>query len=160
VRDVVTNTSPLLYLHQLRLLEILPHLYQRVVVPTAVVSELADGARAGYDVPDSRSLVWADVQEAPGATILQLVTDLGDGERAAIALAASRRSDLLLLDDALARRHAQLLGLTVTGTLGVLLRAKESALIPAVVPLIDRLEHLGFRLAAETKAAVSRLANE
>jgi predicted nucleic acid-binding protein len=51
VRDVVTNTSPLLYLHQLGLLEILPRLYERVVVPTAVVEELLEGGRRGYDVP-------------------------------------------------------------------------------------------------------------
>ena len=45
--------------------------------------------------------------QSPSAAILGLVTDLGDGERAAIA-SRSRKSDLLLLDDALARRHAQL----------------------------------------------------
>ena len=89
-----------------------------------------------------------------------MVTALGDGERAAIALAASRRSDLLLLDDALARRHARLLGVPVTGTLGVLLRAKTAGLLPAVAPVIDRLEQLGFRLASETRAGVMRLAGE
>ena len=89
-----------------------------------------------------------------------IVTDLGDGERAAIALAASRKSDLLLLDDALARRHAKLLGLVVSGTLGVLLKAKQVGLVPAVAPLVDRLDVLGFRLAAETRAAVLALAGE
>lgn len=96
MRDVVTNTSPLLYLHQLGLLELLPRLYERVVVPTAVVEELAEGARCGYAVPTPDALEWVDVQEAPAPAILPLVTDLGDGERAAIAIAAARRSDLLL----------------------------------------------------------------
>jgi hypothetical protein len=160
VRDVVTNTSPLLYLHRLRLIEVLPQLYTRVVVPTAVVRELAEGGRCGHDVPSPATLPWADVCDAPGAAILPLVTDLGDGERAAIALAASRKSDLLLLDDALARRHAQLLGLTITGTLGVLLRAKEAGLVPAITPVVERLERLGFRLAPETRVAVLKLAGE
>jgi len=47
VRDVVTNTSPLLYLHQLGLLDLLPDLYERVVVPTAVLRELEEGAKLG-----------------------------------------------------------------------------------------------------------------
>lgn len=130
MRDVVTNTSPLLYLHQLGLLELLPRLYQRIVVPTAVVSELAEGGRTGYDVPAPATLSWVVVETVPGAAILPMVTALGDGERAAIALAAARTSDLLILDDALARRHAHLLGLPVTGTLGVLLRARPRASFP------------------------------
>lgn len=160
MRDVVTNTSPLLYLHQLGLLELLPRLYERVIVPTAVVAELSDGGRFGYDVPAPATLPWVAVEAAPGAAFLPMVTALGDGERAAIALAASRKSDLLLLDDALARRHARLLGSPVTGTLGVLLRAKTAGLLPVLVPVVDKLEQLGFRLAPETRAGVIRLAGE
>ena len=160
MRDVVTNTSPLLYLHQLRLLELLPRLYGRVVVPTAVAEELAEGGRRGHDVPTPSALEWIDLVPAPAAAILALVTDLGEGERAAIALAMSRKSDLLLIDDGLARRHAKLVGLTFTGTLGILLRAKEQRHIGALAPLIERLTELGFRLAPETRAAVLKLANE
>jgi predicted nucleic acid-binding protein len=160
MRDVVTNTSPLLYLHQLGLLDLLPRLYERVVVPSAVVAELLEGARFGYDVPAPTTLPWVVVEAAPGAAILPMVTALGDGERAAIALAATRKSDLLVLDDALARRHARLLGLTVTGTLGVLLRAKKEGLLPAIAPVVDTLEQLGFRLATDTRAGVLRLAGE
>ncbi|GAC1299772.1 MAG: hypothetical protein NVSMB1_26410 [Polyangiales bacterium] len=94
------------------------------------------------------------------AELLALVTDLGPGERAAIALARSRRSGLLLLDDGLARRHARLLGLTISGTLGVLLRAKQAGLLPSVGPKVAELERLGFRLAVSTRDAVLRLAEE
>jgi hypothetical protein len=87
MRDVVTNTSPLLYLHQLGLLDLLPRMYGRVVVPSAVVGELSDGARLGYDVPAPSTLPWVFVEAPPGAVILPMVTALGDGERAAIALA-------------------------------------------------------------------------
>jgi predicted nucleic acid-binding protein len=160
MHDVVTNTSPLLYLHQLGLLELLPRLYERVVVPSPVVAELSDGASLGYDVPSPSTLPWALIEAPPGAAILPIVTALGDGERAAIALAATRKSNLLLLDDSLARRHARLLGLTVTGTLGVVLRAKRESHLPAVAPVVDKLEHLGFRLARDTRAAVLRLAGE
>jgi predicted nucleic acid-binding protein len=89
-----------------------------------------------------------------------LAPALGEGERAAIALASERGSDLLLIDDGLARRHAALLGIKITGTFGVLLRAKANGHVPAVQPSVEQLAHLGFRAAAETIAAVRKLAGE
>jgi predicted nucleic acid-binding protein len=160
VRDVVTNTSPLLYLHQLELIDLLARLYGEVVVPTAVAEELAEGARLGFDVPTPALVPWMKLASPPGEAWLELVTDLGKGERAAIALAASRRSGLVILDDRLARRHAQLVGLTVTGTLGILLKAREQGHLPAVRPVLDRLSALGFRLTPETRNAALRLAGE
>jgi hypothetical protein len=124
------------------------------------LAELAEGAKRGYSVPTPDRFDWVDVLPPPAEPLLEMVTDLGAGERAAIALAVMRRSDLLLLDDALARRHAKLLGLPVSGTLGVLLRAKEARLVPAVAPVLDRLESLGFRLALPTREAALRLAKE
>ncbi len=66
----------------------------------------------------------------------------------------------MIFDDALARRHAEVLGLRLTGTLGVLLDAKRAGLVPAVMPLIDDLQRLGFRLSNGTRQAVLRLAGE
>ena len=51
MRDVLCNTSPLLYLHQIRRLDLLPEFYQRVVIPEAVAVELREGARLGHAVP-------------------------------------------------------------------------------------------------------------
>jgi len=66
----------------------------------------------------------------------------------------------VILDDALARQYARMLKLTLTGTLCVLLKAKETGLLPAVAPVLDRLEHLRFRVDPETRQAVLRLAGE
>ena len=52
----------------------------------------------------------------------------------------------MIIDERLARRHAKRLGLTLTGTLGVLLKAKERGLVPTVEPLIDELRQGGIRL--------------
>jgi uncharacterized protein len=121
-RDVVTNTSPLLYLHQLGLINLLPQIFQRLVVPSAVIAELAEGQGLGYDVPSPSAFAWVEIAP-PVVPITQAPTGLGPGEREAIALAVTRRSDLILLDDGLARRYASGLGLAVAGTLGVILRA-------------------------------------
>jgi predicted nucleic acid-binding protein len=51
MREIITNTSPLLYLHQLGELAVLSHLYSRVLVPRRVVEELDAGKAGGHDVP-------------------------------------------------------------------------------------------------------------
>lgn len=71
---------------------------------------------------------------------------------------AQRPGAVALLDDGLARRMAQHLGVPFSGTLGVLLRAKAAGHIAAVAPIVDRLEALGFRLDAMTRAGILELA--
>jgi predicted nucleic acid-binding protein len=159
MRDVVSNTSPLLYLHQLEQLDLLPSLYSKVVVPQSVVEELDAGRAGGHDVPAVTALPWIEVVSSPNLALLALATDLGRGETEAIAVAHERRA-LLILDDALARRHAGLLGLECTGTLGVLLKAKAVGHLTRVAPLVGRLVELGFRLHPRTRDAVLRLAGE
>ena len=66
----------------------------------------------------------------------------------------------LLLDDGLARHFAKHLGIRFTGTLGVLLKAKAGGHLDAVMPIVDRLQLLGFWLTAATRAAVLDLAEE
>ena len=87
-------------------------------------------------------------------------TRLGPGEREALALAREPGDPLLLLDDRAARTQARLLGISFTGTLGVLLRAKRESHVDAISPLVDSLEASGFRLDPSTRAAVLRLAGE
>jgi predicted nucleic acid-binding protein len=67
---------------------------------------------------------------------------------------------VIVLDDALARRIAEALGLRFTGTLGLLLDAKRTGLIHAVRPVLDQLQSLRFRVSSHTRAAVLKLAGE
>ena len=60
--EIVSNTSPLQYLHQLGLLDLLPRLVGRVTVPQAVVDELETGRLLGHDLPDVTSLPWVTVR--------------------------------------------------------------------------------------------------
>lgn len=77
-----------------------------------------------------------------------------------MGLAKSRPDTLAVLDDALARRHASLLGVSFTGTLGILLKAKAAGLLDSAGPVVDELTQLGFRLDPKTREAVLRLAEE
>ena len=158
--EVICDTSPLQYLHQLGQLHLLPSLVQRIIVPEAVKEELAQGRRRGFELPDPTQLDWAVIRSPASAPALRLIHDLGAGESEALALALEIQDSLIILDDALARKEAEILGIPLTGTLGLLIDAKRAGLIPAVGPLLDQLQSLRFRLAPQTHAAVIKLAGE
>ena len=85
--EVIVDTSPLQYLYQLDLLDLLPSSYGEVLVPEAVVREIAVGRARGVALPDLDTLSWVRVQRVAGRAILPLVSDLGTGEREVLALA-------------------------------------------------------------------------
>ena len=158
--DLICDTSPLQYLHQLDLLSLLSALAERVIVPPSVIEELEVGHRLGVSLPDVTMLDWVTVHQPASKAALPLVTDLGPGETQVLMLALESLDAVAVLDDALARRVAETLGLRLTGTLGLLLDAKRAGLVEVVAPLLDRLQALRFRLALHTRAAVLRLAGE
>jgi len=158
--EVICNTSPIEYLHQLELLRILHALAGQVIVPPAVVDELAEGRALGVNLPDLTALDWVTIRRPVSELAVPLVTDLGPGETEVLMLALESREAIVVLDDALARRVAETFGHRLTGTLGLLLDAKRAGLIPAVSPLLDQLQALRFRVAPHTRAAVLKLAGE
>jgi predicted nucleic acid-binding protein len=89
-----------------------------------------------------------------------LSLDLGKGELGAMALALENPDRIVLLDDALARRTAQAAGLTVRGTLGILLDAKARGLTELVEPWLDKLEDAGLWFSNEVRKRILRLAGE
>jgi uncharacterized protein len=160
LREIICNTSPIQYLHQLGLLHILEALAGQVIIPPAVVDELAMGHRLGIDLPDLEALEWVKVRRPASAPVLPLVTYLGPGETEMFALALETPDAVVVLDDALARQTAEVLRIRLTGTLGLLLDAKRKGLIPMVTPFLNELHTLGFRVAAYTRIAVLKLAGE
>jgi predicted nucleic acid-binding protein len=134
--------------------------YSAITIPTAVAAELREGTLRGVDLPAFESLDWIRIRQPAGRPLLPIVADLGAGEREVLALGTETPDSLVILDDALARRYARMLNLNLTGTLGILLKAKETGLLPAVAPILDRLEHMRFRMDPETRQGVLRLAGE
>ena len=155
----VADTSPLPYLFQIGHLELLERLFGTVLVPEAVRDELQVGRSLGFDVPDPVRFSWMLIRPAPTIPAVELPA-LGPGESAALALALETPDSLVLLDDAAARAAAARLGLPTTGTLGLLLIAKEQQLIAEVAPVIAILEERGFRLTEAVRQRILRLAAE
>jgi uncharacterized protein len=157
---VISNTSPLLYLHQIGCLSILQKLYTQVIVPQAVQSELLVGQQQGVDVPKISQYEWLQLRSVATVASMPNMIDLGPGKAEAIGLGIENFGSLLILDDQLGRQIAQFHRLKFTGTLGVLIKAKQSGHITAVRPLIDQLQRSGMWLLDSVIADVLRLAGE
>ena len=158
--EVICNTSPLQYLHQIGQLRILPALVGSIIVPPSVLVELEAGVEKGLDLPQPENLRWIRIRAPISATAASLITDLGPGESQVLMLALEMPGSIVLLDDALARRVAIAKGIPIKGTLGLLLDAKRAGHLESIKPSIDMLQELGFRLSKPTREAVMKLAGE
>ena len=111
----ISNTSPLLYLYRIDGIDWLPKLFDEIWIPEAVKNELQAGRTKGYDVPNPDDYSWLAVVNPKSTPSEWLALDLGAGEIAAMALALENSDRVVLLDDMLARRTAQVAGLQVWG---------------------------------------------
>lgn len=102
---------------------------------------------------------WMVITSAK-AQFLPNITDLGDGEAEVIALGLENPGSLLILDDALGRRIARLYRLTYTGTLGVLVRAKQLGYLDRVEPVMQALQNHGLWISATVMENILQLAGE
>lgn len=157
----ICNTSPIFYLHQIGRLPLLQALYGTIAITPQVVEELEAGEAMGESIPDVRAFSWIGVQAVRIPAYLDLIPDLGRGEASVLTLALERHpNSLMVMDDKLGRKLAKLRDLRVTGTAGVLLKAKKTGLIPEIGPLLQVLVERGFRLDGGTRNALLELAGE
>lgn len=135
---VVSDSSPFIALNAIGRLDLLPRLFDAVVVPRAVEKEVKS-----LSLP-----LWVTVMDLPAtAPLFEAGIGLGRGETEAIRLALHLGPDWLLLDDGAGRRAAQRLGLRITGVLGILLAAGRSGILGNLQPELDLLMANGFRIA-------------
>jgi uncharacterized protein len=161
VTAVISDASPVIALAFLRLEGLLQSLFAEVVIPSAVAKEVREsrGAFGGIDCSTIPGLRVLD--PASAAPLSHRHGMLDPGERAAISLAVEHPNSLLIIDERRGREVARELGVRVTGTVGVLLQAKQNQLIAKVRPLLDRLRgELEFFLSQELYDQATRLAGE
>lgn len=144
----VVDSTCLIGLERIGRLDILSALLDPVLAPPAVVLEFgSQPAWLTLECPESAGTVAA----------LKLAVDAGEAEAIALAYELSCR---VILDDRKARRVALQLGIPVTGTVGLLLRAKHAGSLPALLPLLDALDANQFHVSRALRAEALRLAGE
>lgn len=149
-RTIISDTSCFIILTKIGALELLHHVYGQVATTPDIAAEY------GEPLPD-----WVDVIVVKDKTRQQLLEmQLDKGESSAIALALETPDCTIILDDYKARKIAQRLGLNLTGTIGVIIKAKLRGMIPSVKPLLDKIKQTNFRLSPELELLALKAANE
>ncbi len=138
MRKVVSNTTPIISLLKLNRLKILKDLYGQIHIPFAVYQEIEIGRNKEY-YQDLAKLNWITINEIQEKKALRYFLDLDAGEAEAIVLATEMDADLIILDEKLGRFHAKHADLKITGTIGVLIKAKKEGLIDELNPLLNEL---------------------
>ncbi len=149
---VVADSSPIIALDQIGLLENLPLVFRAIHVPPSVAAEIS---------PSVSLPAWLHVTAPDPLTPVPVFpARLGPGERDAFLLAVALQADIILLDDLPARNFAVSQGRRVLGTLGLLLAFKKSGIIDTVEHYIDDLIAHRFRVDAPIRNEILKIAGE
>lgn len=156
---VVSNTTPLISLMKINKLFILEELYNEIIIPQEVYAEIERGKHKQYYL-DLSKVKWIDIKQISDEKALSYFLDLDKGEAETIILANEIDADLVIIDERLGRYHAQHASLKITGTLGVLLKAKDKGVVEEVKPLLHDLKDKGIWLNENLIESLLRLAGE
>lgn len=147
--SVIVDTSCLIILEKIGHLWLLEQLYQNITLTSQIVFEFhdLDGDFVKIEEPDP------SVEKAIAAI-------LDPGEASGIALALGKQNPLIIIDDLKARKVALSFDLKVTGTLGLLIRAKKDKLIPSLSDLLDQIQKTNFRISDQLIALAKKEVGE
>jgi len=135
---IVSNTTPIISLLKISRLDILKELYSEISIPYAVFQEIEAGKNKGY-YQDLSNIDWIKIVKIQDKQALKYFLDLDAGEAEAIVLATEIGADLILIDEKLGRFHAKHADLKVTGTIGVLIKAKNKGIVKDLKSLLYEL---------------------
>ncbi|HSS52115.1 MAG TPA: DUF3368 domain-containing protein [Thermoanaerobaculia bacterium] len=158
-RPVVLNNTPLVALWAIGRLDLLRDLFREVLIPRAVEDEFlavetVARKQALSDAPWVRSVPLAEPRRA------LVYAGLDQGEAEVLSLAEEREARLVVIDERRGRRFAERMGIPLTGSLGILLLAKESGLIESVSVWLSKLQEAGLFLAPSLIRKTLEIAGE
>ena len=156
---IVSNTTPILSLLKLNRLELLQNIYKQIYIPTAVYKEIEAGKAKVY-YKDLSKIDWINIVEIQDKQAVKYFLDLDAGEAEAIVLATELNADLIILDEKLGRFHAKHADLKVTGTIGILIKAKSEGLIGELKPLLNELTDKEVWISEILKSQILKIARE
>ncbi len=145
---VVSDAGPLIHLAAIGRMDLVVKLTPTITIPEA---EWREVVVTGSGLPGSSEVESADWIQVVTPNRLDLVSSLeagglDRGESEAIAVAVEREADLLLIDERQGRSTAAAMGLTVVGTIGIVVAARERGDIAAVAPMLAELRASGLWL--------------
>ena len=149
-KTIISDTSCFIILSKIQELDLLKKVYGQIITTSDIVEEF------GEKLPEW--IIIENVSDKSRQRILELQIDRG--ESSAIALALEIPNSTLILDDFKARKIAQQLGISVTGTIGVIIKAKLNEIIPSIKPYLEKIKETNFRISAEIELQALKEAKE
>ena len=160
--ELVINTGPVIALVAATGgLEWLAELYQTVWLPEAVDSELSAGG-PGAPEPSRVQAAAKVVRILPqsGELPAELARQLDPGEAWVIQSALAQKVETVAIDEKVGRRVARIYGLQVTGSLGILIRARRMGVIPNLETVLTRMHDHGLWVSPELRAHALQAVDE
>ena len=160
---IVSDTGPIIGLAKIGMVDLLKALASEVLIPPFVHKELF--GKTGVETTHIENALGDFIKVAP-VNVLEpseedVLAELDEGEKQAIAMASELGEGvLLLIDDNAGRRAARKMGVAVTGLIGLLLLGKERGLVGRIGPLLDELRQAGYWLSDEIVGIAKGLAGE
>lgn len=148
---IISDTTPIISLLKAEQLDLLQKLFDEVIIPNAVFHELISNQRFQDEAQKIKDCPYIYVEEVisiKSVDIFRRVTGLDAGESEAIVMADEKKADLLLMDERKGRIVAKQMGLTITGTVGILLQAFDEELLNAdeIKKSMIKLRECGIRI--------------
>ncbi|HPI11658.1 MAG TPA: DUF3368 domain-containing protein [Catalimonadaceae bacterium] len=149
-KTIISDTSCLIVLSKIGEMDLLKKVYGSIFTTQDIASEFGDS------LPE-----WIEVLEVKDPFRQQLLElQIDKGESSAIALALEIPGSTVILDDFKARKIAIKLGIQVTGTLGVIIRARQKGIISSIKPILGKLKQTNFRLSTDLESEALMMAGE
>ena len=138
MRKVIVNSTPLIALCHVNQLNILRQLYGEITIPKAVYDEISVKEESVCKKSVDEALGWIHIQEIQNQLAKTMFkSQLHDGEVEVMILAMEQQASVVVIDDRNAKKYAKYLDLPVTGTLGVLMKAKQKGYLSELKPVLD-----------------------
>lgn len=147
---VISDTSCLILLSKIEELHLLERLYSEVMVSEEIAEEFGEPLPAFIKIQS--------VKDKQKQILLEMQID--KGESSGIALAMEIEHSVLIIDDYKARKIAERLNIAFTGTLGVIISAKQKGIIVTIKPLLEKMKQTNFRISEALEREAIKLANE
>ena len=136
---IISDTSCFIILSNIGELNLLQLLYKQIVTTEEIAEEF------GESLPDWVEII--SVSDKAKQKLLEMQVD--KGEASAIALALESENPFLIIDDNKARKLAHNLKLNLTGTIGVIVAAKQKGIIESIKPILKKIKETNFRINAD-----------
>ncbi len=146
---IVSDTSCLILFYKIGEFDLLKKVFGKLHITETVQKEF------NQPIPN-----WIEIVELTTNLHQGLSSYLDKGEATAISLASEHENSLLIIDEIKGRKAAKEMGISVTGSLGVLIVAKKKGLIQAVEPLIEKIQKTNFRISEELIEQVLKKVND